>query len=87
MVALSALVVIVAVLAAAIVQLAAIGVIARNAIAGIRTRRVRKDDASWRAGHRAGAPMIWLASALSIVFAVLARVRQRWLNPILTVPW
>ncbi|MGD0981898.1 MAG: SdpI family protein [Solirubrobacteraceae bacterium] len=45
----------------AIGRLAAAGRLPRNPIAGIRIPSTMRDDAAWKAGHRAGAPALTAA--------------------------
>jgi hypothetical protein len=62
------LVIVVAIGSGIAVQLAAAGRLARNGILGIRTASVRRDDASWRRGHRAAVIPTWATVATTSGF-------------------
>jgi hypothetical protein len=55
----------------AIGRLAAAGRLPRNPVAGIRIPSTMRNDAAWKAGHRAGAPALTAAGFGPLAAAVL----------------
>jgi uncharacterized membrane protein len=65
---------IVGVLGLVLARAGAAGTLPRNAAVGIRTRRTRRSDAAWKAGHRAAAGPLRFAGVVGLAAAVLTPV-------------
>lgn len=67
---LAGLMVAVDLLSSIIVVLAARGILRRNAVAGIRTRRTRLSESAWERGHQAAMLPVLLGAGVSVAFAI-----------------
>jgi uncharacterized membrane protein len=67
-------VIVLAIVSGLSIQLAANGRLPRNGILGIRTMSVRRDDSTWRRGHRAAVVPTWMTVVITAAIESLSLI-------------